>query len=82
MDVPLLIERMACAPARLFKLPGGTLRRGVAADITVFDPAVRWIVDPKSFRSKGRNTPYAGMELRGRVESTIVDGRLVYRRER
>jgi dihydroorotase len=82
MDVPLLIERMACAPARLFKLPGGTLRRGVAADITVFDPAVRWTVDPKSFRSKGRNTPYAGMELRGRVESTIVDGRLVYRRAR
>jgi dihydroorotase len=82
VDLPLLIERMACAPARLFKLPGGTLRRGAIADVTVFDPDVRWTVDPAGFRSKGRNTPYAGMELRGRVDATLVDGRVVYRRER
>ena len=80
IDVPLLVERMACAPARIFKLPGGTLRRGALADITVFDPDVAWTVDPTKFRSKGRNTPYAGMELRGRVDCTLVDGRIVYRR--
>lgn len=82
LDVPLLIERMACAPARLFKLPGGTLRKGALADVTVFDAEVAWKVDPAAFRSKGRNTPYAGQELRGRVEHTIVDGRVVYARAR
>ena len=80
IDVPMLVERMACAPARLFKLPGGTLRRGAIADVTVFDPDVAWTVNPAKFRSKGRNTPYAGMELRGRVDCTLVDGRIVYRR--
>ena len=80
VDIPTLVEKMACAPARLFKLPGGTLRRGAAADVTVFDADVVWTVDPAKFRSKGRNTPYTGMELRGRVECTLVDGRIVYRR--
>ena len=80
ITLPLLIERMACAPARLFKLPGGTLRRGAPADVSVFDPDVTWTVDPARFRSKGRNTPYAGAELRGQVECTLVDGRVVYRR--
>jgi len=80
ISVPMLVERMACAPARIFKLQGGTLRRGALADITVFDPDVTWTVDPSRFRSKGRNTPYAGMELRGRVDCTLVDGRIVYRR--
>jgi dihydroorotase len=75
-----LIERMACAPARLFGLPGGTLRRGTAADITVFDPELAWMVDPKSFLTKGRNTPYAGRMLHGRVACTLVDGRIVYNR--
>ncbi|MDQ8154133.1 MAG: dihydroorotase [Gemmatimonadota bacterium] len=75
-----LVERMACAPARLFGLPGGSLRRGTAADITVFDPEVAWMVDPKSFLTKGRNTPYAGRMLHGRVACTLVDGRIVYNR--
>ncbi len=81
MDLPLLIERMSCAPARLFKLPGGTLRAGAAADVTVFDHDAEWTVDPARFRSRGRNTPYAGQTLRGRIELTIVDGRVIYRTE-
>jgi dihydroorotase len=80
LDVPLLVERMACAPARIFHLPGGTLRRGSVADVTVFDPTVEWTVDPAQFRSKGRNTPYAGRVLRGRAEITVVDGRVIYGR--
>jgi dihydroorotase len=76
-----LIERMSCAPARIFKLPGGTLRKGGVADVTVFDPAVQWTVDPGAFRSKGRNTPYGGRTLTGRAVVTIVAGRLVFRRE-
>jgi dihydroorotase len=82
IDVPTLVDRMACAPARLFKLPGGSLRRGVAADVTVFDPDASWTVDPARFLSKGRNTPYAGQTLRGMVELTVVDGRVIHRRGR
>jgi dihydroorotase len=74
-----LVDRMACAPARIFNLPGGTLRRGAVADVTAFDPARAWTVDPARFRSRGRNSPYAGRELRGRAACTVVGGRVVYR---
>jgi dihydroorotase len=74
-----LIDRMACTPARLFNLPGGSLKRGVAADVTVFDPKVRWKVDASRFLSKGRNSPYDGMTLVGRAICTIVAGSVVYR---
>jgi dihydroorotase len=80
LDLPLLIERMAVAPARVFNLAGGTLRPGAVADVTVFDPRAQWTVDPTRFKSKGRNTPYAGRRLRGRVEYTLVAGQVVYRR--
>jgi dihydroorotase len=79
IDVPTLVERMSCAPARVFHLPGGSLRRGAPADVTVFAPDDEWVVDPARFRSKGRNTPYSGKTLRGRVRSTIVAGRVAYR---
>lgn len=81
IDLVTLVEKMSCAPARVFHLPGGTLRRGSPADVTVFDPDARWIVDPSRFRSKGRNTPYAGRQLQGRVHLTLVDGRVIYRFE-
>jgi len=79
IDVPTLVEKMSCAPARVFHLPGGSLRRGSPADVTVFAPDEEWVVDPARFRSKGRNTPYAGKTLRGRVRLTIVDGRVAFR---
>ena len=79
MDLPRLIDRMSTAPARIFHLPGGTLRKGAAADVTVFDPTAEWVVNASRFRTKGRNTPYAGMTLTGRVHHTIVDGRVVHR---
>ncbi len=74
-----LVDRMACAPARLFNLPGGSLKRGAIADVTVFDPSERWKVDPSKFLSKGRNSPYTGMTLVGRAACTIVAGSVVYR---
>ena len=79
IDVSTLVEKMSCAPARVFHLPGGSLRRGSPADVTVFTPDEEWVVDPARFRSKGRNTPYTGKTLRGRVRSTIVGGRVAYR---
>jgi dihydroorotase len=82
IDVATLIDRMAVAPARIFKLPGGTLRRGAPADVTVFDPDAEWTVDPARFLSKGRNSPWAGHTLTGRVQLTIVDGSVIHRTER
>jgi dihydroorotase len=78
IDFATLVDRMSTRPARLFGIPGGTLRAGAAADITVFDPKREWKVDPTAFLSKGRNTPYAGRTLRGRTLATIVGGRLVF----
>jgi dihydroorotase len=78
IDLPTMVERMSCQPARAFGLPGGTLATGTPADVTVFDPDVQWSVDPKAFRSKSRNTPFAGWELRGQPRLTIVGGRVVF----
>ncbi|HET6680099.1 MAG TPA: dihydroorotase [Gemmatimonadaceae bacterium] len=78
IDVPTLVERMAVAPARVFGVPGGSLRRGAVADVTVFDPDRAWTVDPAALRTKGRNTPYAGQQLYGRAMCTIVGGRIVH----
>ncbi len=79
-SIPLarIIEMMTFGPARAFSLPGGTLTKGASADITVFDPDREWTVDPKKFKSKSRNTPFAGARLRGSVVSTIVAGRAVF----
>ena len=76
-----LVDKMSCAPARVFGLPGGTLRRGAIADVTVLDPTASWTVQGSDFRSKGRNSPYLGMTLTGRVSRCIVAGRLVYVRD-
>ncbi len=78
--IPLatLVEKMSCAPARVFHLPGGMLRRGCIADVTIFDPSREWTVEPSQFHTKGRNTPYGGRVLSGLVGCTIVDGRIVH----
>ncbi len=79
LSLATLIERMSCAPAKLFGLPGGSLARGTLGDVTVFDPTRSWKVDPAGFRTKGRNTPYGGQTLTGRAACTVVGGRVVYR---
>jgi dihydroorotase len=79
ISVKTLIDRMACAPAKIFGLPGGTLAKGSIGDVTVFDPMREWKVDPTAFRTKGRNTPYGGRTLTGRVATTIVGGAVVFR---
>jgi dihydroorotase len=76
-----LINRMSTMPARIFKLPGGTLAAGAPADVTVTDPRATWIVEPSQFYSRSRNTPFGGRHLTGRAELTIVRGQIVYQRE-
>src|SRR5439155_2440190 len=60
-----LIELLSTSPAKIFNLRRGTLIAGAIADITIFDPERRVVVDPGRFRSKSRNTPFAGWQLRG-----------------
>ncbi|HEX7090432.1 MAG TPA: dihydroorotase [Longimicrobiales bacterium] len=76
-----LVDRMSCAPARAFRLPGGTLAEGSPADVTVIDPDAAWTVDPDRFLSRSRNTPFAGWRLVGQAALTIVGGRVVWDRE-
>ena len=59
-------------------IDGGTLAVGAAADVTIIDPEAHWTIDPSRFASRGRNCPFAGREVRGRVVQTLVGGRIVY----
>ena len=77
-DLPTLIARMTCGPARILGLPAGTLAPGAAADLTLVDPERCWQVEARHFRSKGRNTPFEGWEMVGRVQAVLVDGRLLH----
>lgn len=78
LSLNALVLRMSCLPAQIFHLPGGTLKVGSIADVTVFDPKKKWVVDPKAFKSKGRNTPYGGHELTGQAICTVVGGKIVH----
>ena len=78
LSLEAAVAKLTTSPAEAFKLPKGTLTRGADADVTVIDPDAYWEVDPARFRSRSRNTPFAGWKVKGRVTMTIVDGRLVY----
>ncbi|MFN3423026.1 MAG: dihydroorotase, partial [Armatimonadota bacterium] len=78
-SVMRLVEAMSTKPCQILGLDGGTLEEGSRADVTVIDPNAEWTVQPEKFRSKGRNTPYAGWTLRGKVVLTICDGQIVFR---
>lgn len=79
IDLPTLIDRMSCAPARAFSLSGGTLATGSPADVTVFHPDREWVVRPERFLSLSRNTPFTGCKLSGLPVVTIVNGQVVWR---
>jgi dihydroorotase len=81
LTLPELISRMSTVPARLFGVPGGTLRPGAPADVVVLDVTSGWTVDPARFHSKSRNTPFAGRSLTGRAALTVVAGKIVHQEE-
>jgi dihydroorotase len=72
------LDLMTRRPAAILGLQAGTLEAGSAADICLFDPDETWVYDAKAGQSKSSNSPWNGRELRGRVKTTIVDGRVVY----
>ena len=77
----ILINQIEAGRVTLDTTVGEIIDAGDAADLVVFDPDAEWTVDPGRFRSKGRNTPFAGMRLKGKVIYTIRAGKIVYSEE-
>lgn len=77
-DLATLVERMTVGAARVLDLDAGRLEEGGVADVAVFDLDQEWTVEPRHFRSKSGNTPWAGRRLVGRPVVTVVDGRVAY----
>lgn len=73
-----LVAKLSTNPARILGVPGGMLREGGPADITVLNLQHPWTVDVAQFRSKSRNSPFHGWELPGRAVLTVVGGKVVY----
>jgi len=73
-----LVERMSASPAKILGINKGSLAVGMAADITIADTDTRWTVDPEKFYSKGKNTPFGGKDVYGKIFYTIVDGEIVF----
>jgi dihydroorotase len=78
LTLPTLIRRLTVGAAGVLGLRAGTLAKGARADVTIFDAETTQIVNPEAFRSKSRNSPFCGWELRGRVTHTIVGGAVVH----
>jgi dihydroorotase len=78
LDLTGLLAKMTVNPARLLDVPYGVLAPGKAADLIIFSDTAEWTVDKNAFASKGRNTPFHGVTLKGRNLVTIVGGKIVY----
>ncbi len=74
-----LVKLMCETPRRILNIEGGSLERGNAADICIFDRNEEWVVDPEKMHSKSKNTCFKGKKLKGRVKYTIVNGKVVYK---
>ena len=82
LDWMRLIELMTDKPARIVKLPKGTLKEGADADLTIIDPNAKWTIDAEQFASKSRNCPFHGWQVAGRAVATIVAGAVKWRHAR
>jgi dihydroorotase len=78
LRLPRVVELMSLNPARILKVPGGTLAPGAIADLTILAPDLAVTVDRATLRSKSKNTPYHGWTFRGGVAATLVAGRIVF----
>ena len=80
MKLPLstALARITCDPAAILGIDAGALGIGSPADVCIFNPAAPWQVTPEALRSEGKNTPFLGYEMAGRVSTTLVDGRVVF----
>lgn len=78
LPLPLLIDKLALSPRRIFGLPGGTIAPGQPADLTVLDLNRSHRIDSSRFHSLGRATPFDGWQVTGKIAMTFCDGNLVY----
>lgn len=78
LPIPRFVQLLSTNPARILNLPLGTLKEGSIADITVFSLRNQTTVNPDKFYSLGKNTPFAGKKFSGRIQYTIVGGRVLY----
>ncbi len=72
------LARITEAPARVLGIDAGHLSAGHIADICVFDPEQYWKIEPDALKSQGKNSPFLGLELKGKVRYTLVEGQVVY----
>lgn len=78
LSLAQVVALMSAKPAALLGLPKGRIGVGSDGDVVVFDPDEEWAVDKEQFRSKGRNTPFHGFRVKGKVKYTISAGRIIY----
>lgn len=78
IPLPAALAKITSDAARILNIDAGHLSAGSAADICVFDPERCWKVEPAALKSQGKNTPYLGLELKGKVKQTLVEGLIVY----
>ena len=76
-----LIEKLTINPAKVLGIDKGDISVGKAADITIIDPSVEYKINVESFVSKSKNSPFHDKAVKGRVEYTIVNGKIVYSRD-
>jgi dihydroorotase len=81
VDLGRLIAMFTANPARLLSLDRGTLATGAPADVTLIDPNLEWTFDKERSQSLSRNTPFHGVQLKGRAVRTIVAGKTVWKCE-
>ena len=72
------LSKVTQQPARILGLNAGHLTIGAVADVCIFDPELYWKVEPAALRSQGKNTPFLGMQLKGKVCYTLINGHVVY----
>ena len=80
LTIMQMAEKMSYNPAKILGLDKGVVEEGKAADLVVFHPKKQYVIDPSEFKSKGRNTPFAGKKVKGMVMATIANGRVLYER--
>lgn len=78
ISLPQLIEKLSLGPASILGIAGGNLAVGQRADLVIFDENASWTLDPEQLVSAGKNTPFGGVEMTGRVEATLLAGKLVF----
>ena len=82
LDMKALVERMSLTPAKLLKNGRGTLKEGSVADLVIADIDQEYVIDSDKFLSKGKNTPFTGKKVRGKVLYTLCNGKVVYKEEK